>query len=330
MAQEEHAAPAVLLIIFNRPEHTQRALQAMGAVRPKTVLVAADGPRNPEETAVCAATRDVIRGIDWDCTVLTNYSGTNLGCGIRVYTAIDWALTLFEEVIVLEDDCIPEPAFFHFCEELLEYYRTDERVMHISGNNFQPVQSSSYASYYFSKYTHAWGWATWRRAWKHFDWALTPWPELRKAGMLRNWCDDPYEQRFWTDIFDRMCLGAPDVWDYQWNCACWAQNGLAILPAVNLVSNHGYGPEATHTKELGPHMNRPTGTIGLIRHPDVMVRDYEADAYTFAHNYGGAGMKAADSRRARLRRRFRMLLWPAREVRKLVQGLVRLTNRHRT
>ena len=141
--------------------------------------------------------------------------------------------------------------------------------------------------------------------------------------MVRNWCDDPYEQRYWTDIFDRMHLGAADVWDYQWNCSCWAQNGLAILPAVNLVSNDGYGPEATHTKDFGPYMNRPTGTMDAIRHPTRMVRDYEADAYTFAHNFGGAAMKAADSRGARARQRLRPLLWPFRGVRNLYREAVR-------
>ncbi len=305
-------ATAILLIIFNRPAHTRQVLDALRRVRPGTLLVAADGPRSAAEAVTCAQAREVMREVDWDCTLLTNFSEMNLGCGIRVYTAIDWALSQFEEIIVLEDDCIPEPTFFCFCEELLAYYRHDERVMHISGNNFQPVQSGEGDSYYFSKYTHAWGWATWRRAWRHFDWALRQWPQLKQTGMLKSWCDDPYEQRYWTEMFERMHRGAPDVWDYQWNCACWAQNGFAILPAVNLVSNQGYGPDATHTKEFGPYMNRATQPIGHLRHPTMMVRNYEADAFTFAHNFGGNATKAADSPRARLRRKLHSLLRPVR------------------
>ena len=182
-------SPPVLLIIFNRPEHTRRALAAIRRVRPRSLLVVADGPRSAAEATLCARTRDVISEVDWDCTVLRSYSEKNLGCGIRVHTGIDWAFSQFEDLIVLEDDCIPDPSFFSFCEQLLEYYRDDERVMHISGNNFQPDQPSTSYGYYFSKYTHAWGWATWRRAWKHFDWALEHWPELRNerhgSGLVR-------------------------------------------------------------------------------------------------------------------------------------------------
>jgi len=89
----------VLLIIFKRPEHTRRVLEAIRRVRPSTILVAADGPRTAEESLRCAQTRDVIAGIDWDCTVLENYSDQNLGCGIRVHTAIDWALSQFESKV---------------------------------------------------------------------------------------------------------------------------------------------------------------------------------------------------------------------------------------
>jgi hypothetical protein len=313
----------VLLIIFNRPDHTRRALSALRRARPKIVLVAADGPRSREESVVCSRAREVVAGIDWDCRLLTNYSDANLGCGIRVHTGVDWALSLYERVIVLEDDCIPEPTFFTFCQELLERYADDERVMHISGNNFQPSQPTVADSYYFSKYTHAWGWATWRRAWRHFDWALKGWPEWKKARLLRSWCDDPYEERYWTEIFDRMHRGAPDVWDYQWTCTCWAQSGLSILPTVNLVSNHGYGPDATHTKDDGPYMKRPTQPMGQLHHPVAMIRNHDADAYTFAHNFGGEALRAGDAMRVRLKARLGPVLKPFRGIRQLVNAVGR-------
>lgn len=312
-------SPPVLLIIFKRPEHTRRVLGAIRQVKPSTVLVAADGPRTADEALRCAQTRDVIASIDWDCTVLKNYSDENLGCGIRVYTAIDWALSQFEDLVILEDDCIPNPSFFPFCEELLEHYRNDERVMHISGNNFQAVQPSTSYGYYFSKYTHAWGWATWRRAWKHFDWSLRQWPELKSRGMVQVWCDDPPEQKYWTEIFDRMHEGAPDVWDYQWNCSCWAQNGLTIIPAKNLVSNIGVGPDATHTKDASPYLNRPTFSMGKVVHPPFVTRDWAADSYTFAHNFGGAALKQAEAWRARVRRQLGPILWPLRAMKRVVR-----------
>lgn len=311
----------VLLIIFKRPELTRRVLQAIAAVRPRVLLVAADGPRSADEKVLCDATREILRDVNWPCEVRTNYADQNLGCGVRVYTAIDWAMDQFEELIILEDDCIPDPSFFYFCQELLERYRSDTRLMHISGNNFLPPQIRPATSYYFSKYTHAWGWATWRRAWKHFDWSLKTWPALKQAGLVELWCEDAYEQEYWSNIFERMSFGAPDVWDYQWNCSVWAQNGLVILPSVNLVSNIGFGSDATHTQGQSAYMNLPVSSIGKLLHPPFIVRNRIADAYTFEQNFGGAQLKHADTTKERLKVMVRPLLLPVRVVRKVWRAI---------
>ena len=151
----------VLLVIFNRPDHTIKLIEAISTIRPRRLLVAADGPRHSGELELCIRAREALAGIDWDCEIQTDFAQENLGCGVRVHTAVSWALSLFEDVIVLEDDCIPSSGFFPFCQRMLDLYRVDERVMHISGNNFQQGQPSAAGGYYFSKYTHAWGWATW-------------------------------------------------------------------------------------------------------------------------------------------------------------------------
>jgi hypothetical protein len=307
----------VLLIIFNRPELTRRALEAIARAKPQTLLVAADGARFSEEVDRCEQARELIRSVDWNCDVSTNFSDTNLGCGIRVYTAIDWAVSQHEELIILEDDCIPSTSFFTFCEELLVYYRNDKRVMHISGNNFQRGISRTEYSYYFSKITHAWGWATWKRAWKHFDWNMTSWPEFKREGLLESFCDDPYELKYWTSIFDQTYAGAPDVWDYRWNYACLSQNGLALLPSKNLVSNIGYGSDATHTQGEAHFMNLPTEDIVDIKHPPFVVRDKAADQYTFDHNFGGNAMRQADTWSARLKKAIRPVSLPIRAARKV-------------
>jgi len=300
----------VLLIIFKRPAHTRRVLETLRQAKPRTLLVAADGPRHAGEAAECEQARRVIGEVDWECTVETSYATENLGCGIRVYTAIDWAMEKHDRLIILEDDCIAAPSFFPYCENLLERYRDDERIMHISGNNFQSAPPASGDSYYFSKYTHAWGWATWKRAWRHFDWKVSRWPEARRAELLETICDDPYEQRYWGNLFDQVYRGAPDIWDYQWNLSCWMQNGLAILPAVNLVSNIGHGPDATHTKDPSIYLDRPTFPLEAIQHPPIIVRNRGFDAYTFANNFGGAEMKRLDSASVRWKTRLRPFLAP--------------------
>lgn len=310
----------VLLIIYKRPDLTRRALEAIVMAKPSRVFIAADGPRSPADAGACRATRAVVDNFESRLEIVRNYADENLGCGIRVHTAISWAFTMCEELIILEDDCLPNGSFFKFCNELLKTYRSDERIMHISGDNFVGPDASGPYGYYFSKYTHASGWATWRRAWRSFDWAISRWPEFKAGRLVDGWCADPYERRYWTELFDRLHQGDREVWDLQWNLACWSQNGLAVLPSMNLVLNDGWGPDATHTKS--PLTWPPTAEITVINHPPCMVRNVLADAITFDRNFGGAHMKAMDSRRARFRRRISPILGPARVIKRALRRIL--------
>ncbi len=304
----------VALIIFNRPETTQRVFEAIAKARPTKLLVIADGPRKPEEEAKCREARAIVQQVDWPCEVLTNFAEQNLGCGVRPATGLDWVFSQVEEAIILEDDCLPAPSFFGYCQELLTRYRQEERIVHISGNNFQNGQSRTEASYYFSKYSHNWGWATWRRAWQHFDYQMKTWPEFKQDGRFQKICDDPYEQKYWSEIFDHVHRGVRDIWDAQWLYACWSHNGLSILPNVNLISNVGFGAQATHTAERTDVMELPTQDIWKIKHPLTIERQVEADRYTFDHVFGGRAMRAQNSLPMRVRRRLsgikrRMTSW---------------------
>lgn len=274
---------AVVFFIFNRTDTTKQVFEAIRRAKPPKLLVVADGPRanRAGETEKCVATRAVIDQVDWDCQVLTNYSEVNLGCGVRVSTGINWVFSQVEEAIFLEDDCLPHLHFFDFCEELLERYRDDSRIMHISGNCHllgYPKKVSKY-SYYFSRYPLIWGWATWRRAWQHYDFKMSNLPKILEEGWLDNIFDNHREVYVWT----RNLSGAirSDTWDYQWLLTCWMQNGLSIHPTVNLVSNIGFNAEATHTSHQGNTLsNLPTKPIGSpLHHPPFVVRDVRADRY---------------------------------------------------
>jgi hypothetical protein len=273
----------VALIIFNRPDTTECVLAEIAKAKPSKLFIIADGPR-PErlgEVEKCAAARAIIDRVDWDCEVLKNYSDVNLGCGYRPASGISWVFEHVEEAIILEDDCVPRPTFFSFCEELLSKYCGDERVMMISGrNNYANMMQTLY-SYHFCYRHPCWGWATWRRAWQHFDMKINLWPTLRVTSWLPNILEDPEAIEFWQSIFDMAWAGAGNVdyWDYQWTFACWAHNGLAILPKVNLIHNIGFGEHATHTRSLKDRRaNLPTGEmIFPLRHPPSVVWDKEID-----------------------------------------------------
>ena len=293
----------VVFIIFNRPDLTERVFETIAKAKPERLLVIADGPRLPEELEKCQKARAVIRRVDWPCQVLTDFSETNIGCRRRVASGLDWVFSKVEEAIILEDDCLPAPSFFHFCQTLLEHYRHDNRIMHISGDNFQSGQSRTDYSYYFSKYTHNWGWATWRRAWSHYDGDMKTWPEFRETRMIEFVCQDPHEQEYFSSEFDRSFEGAIDAWGYQWLYACWSQNGLAILPDSNLVSNIGFRSDATRTSGKSPMAALPTNDIWEIRHSPFIVRHPEADAHTFDHVFGGKRMRERNTWRAKIRQR---------------------------
>lgn len=283
----------VALLIFNRPQLTEIVFEEIARVKPRKLLVVADGPRSLEEAAKCEQARAVVKKIDWDCELLTNFAEENLGCKRRVSSGLDWVFSEVEEAIILEDDCLPAPSFFNFCAELLARYRQDERVMHISGDNFQAGQSRTPYSYYFSRYCHVWGWASWRRAWQHYDAEISSWPEYKSQ--ICALFADPYEQAYWHDVFDRVYAGAIDTWDYQWLYACWSQSGLAVLPDANLVSNIGFSSDATHTRDENSAVAQlPTIDVWELKHPPLVLRNSTADDYSFAHLFGGANLKKAE------------------------------------
>ncbi len=296
----------VVFLIFNRPELTQTVFEAIRQAKPQKLLVVADGHRFPEEAEKCQKTREIINQVDWKCEVLTNFSESNLGCKKRVSSGLDWVFSEVEEAIILEDDCLPAPSFFSFCQTFLEYYRHDARIMHISGNNFQDGQSRNDYSYYLSKYTHVWGWASWRRAWKYYDVTLKTWPEYKKSSMVGSICESVGEQKYWTDIFENVFNNAIDTWDYQWLYTCWFQSGLSVLPNSNLVSNLGFGSDATHTKDKSFMAQLPTIDIWDIKHPPFILRDKVADIYTFERCFGGRSKKNYDILLSKLKNIYKM------------------------
>lgn len=273
----------VALIMFNRPDHVRAVFETIAEAKPKVLLIIADGPRTSADAQKCLEARSVIKGVNWDCEVLTNIADQNLGCRRRVVSGLNWVFSLVEEAIILEDDCVPHLSFFRYCETLLDYYRHDERVMEIGGCNYRKGRIESEYSYCFSQYYHTLGWATWRRAWKFYDENISAWPELKRSGFLSTLCDDRREERYWTEIYDEVLNGGLETsWDYQWQLARWCQNGLAAVPAVNLVSNIGFGPGATNTTSEHDFRSRlPVHEIGEIHHPPSVSCNKEADRYRF-------------------------------------------------
>lgn len=279
----------VALIIFNRPDKTKKLFNIISTIKPRKLFIIADGPRKsvPGEKAICEQTRQIIKSVNWRCELFTNFSEENLGCGKRPSTGISWVFDNVDRAIILEDDCVPHPSFFPFCEELLERYKDDERIMMISGNNFQFGNRQIKYSYYFSIFTHIWGWATWKRAWEHYDYKISQWPEVRDKNFLENYFTDKKHILYWRSLFDKVYSDPNKTyWDYQWLLSCWCQNALTIIPSRNIVSNEGVGDAATHTSEINKFMNMETFAMQFpLKHPPFVIRNRAADLFTQNTNF---------------------------------------------
>jgi hypothetical protein len=273
----------VLFLVFNRPAATQRVFDRIARARPTQLLIVADGPRPGRrgEEELCGEVRKIVSAVDWPCEVHTNFAPANLGCFRRVATGLDWAFTIVEQAVILEDDCLPDMSFFPFCQEMLERYRGDSRIAFISGTNLVAAHLNTRHDYYFSRQGRIWGWATWASRWQDYDGYLRGWPELRRSDALTDIFDQPKDIAFWTGVFDAMFEGrGPDTWDYQWTYTNFFNHRMAIVPRVNLIMNIGFGAGATHSLSEDPRfMPKLKALTFPLKHPAAIIPSRSADRH---------------------------------------------------
>ena len=271
----------ILFLIFNRPDTTEKVFEKIREIKPSQLFVAADGPRegNEKDKINCKAARSIATYVDWDCEVKTLFRDSNAGCGKAVSCAITWFFEHVEEGIILEDDCLPNPSFFFFCQEILKKYRFDHNIFHVSGSNYQYGKKRGKGDYYFSKLSHIWGWATWKRAWDRYDFSIEAEDLLvHKAYPLKK---DALLRQEWKTVFSDFRTNCVDTWDYQWLLTCWKYDGISIIPNKNLIYNLGFGSEATHTTFFPEYYKniKHEDFRKEIRHPEKIEINYIADAF---------------------------------------------------
>lgn len=288
----------ILLLIFNRPDTTQVVFRAIREMRPAALFVAADGPRrdHPEDVEQCNLARNITRDIDWPCEVHQLFHTTNLGCGRGPATAISWFFEHVTEGIILEDDIHPAPDFFLFCRALLERYRNDTRVMEIGGVNLiaQACEADPYA-YYFSDHSHTWGWATWRRAWKHFDFTIRNYGATDVQYFLRTAFGSAYAYAYFRNLLEATYYHNSRItwWDYQWEFARRINSGLSVVPVKNLIINIGLGKHATHTLDAGgTGAGLKWGRLSFpLKHPPLIAADRARDHHYFKTIFSTPGSR---------------------------------------
>lgn len=275
----------ILFLIFNRPDNTSRVFAEIKKTRPKKLFIAADGARKDKEgeQKLCDLTRKtVIENIDWDCEVKTLFREENMGCGKAVSSAITWFFQNVEQGIILEDDCLPHPDFFPFCEELLNKYKDNEKILHISSNNYQDGVIRGDGSYFFSENVEIWGWATWKRTWNKYKFSLEYLDDTDIFNTLKNTSLVEENKKHLASIFLKMKNKMIDTWDYQYVYTILSNKGICIMPNVNLVSNIGFGENSTHTKEnTSIYANCEVYPIMPLIHPTKIQLNTDADKYFY-------------------------------------------------
>lgn len=281
----------ILFIVFNRPDTTKVVFECIRKLRPTKLFVAADGPRkgHPTDAEDCRLTREVVSNINWPCEVRILFREKNLGCRVAPPQAVSWFFQNVDRGIVIEDDCVPEQSFFYFCKELLLKFENNEKVMHISGNNYQRNNKNfnNSRSYYFSQIPQMWGWASWKRAWQFYDIDMKDWPRYRDAKKIFNiFIDNTAVGVMFTELLERYYNGK-NSWDGQWIFAIFKNNGICINPNLNLVKNIGFDDRATHTKnEDGEFSQIATNRVSFpLIHPDKIGVDRAADDYTYKNQF---------------------------------------------
>lgn len=274
----------VSYLFFNRPDCVKVTFPVIKKHKPEKLYLIADGPRNSSDEELCIACRKYVdENINWDCELTKIYNDHNLGLAKRTVSALDQIFQTEEDIIFLEDDNLVDDSFFYFCQELLEKYKYDSNIFHIAGCNFyeKAVPRNYPYSYLFSSRPAAWGFATWKRAWRHMDLSMKNWQKEDKVNFLKPWCYSPKHRQDILNVFDQHCMNNdPWAWSYSWIYSCWANNSLSIIPTRNLVSNIGFGPNATNTFYKQSNFDgfpKKRGSYENINHPKEISRCLEFD-----------------------------------------------------
>ncbi len=274
---------SVLFLFFNRPGTAAKVFSEIRAAKPAKLFLAADGPRNTVagDVELCQKTRASVEGlIDWPCEVHRLYRDKNLGCREGVSSAIDWFFSHVEQGVILEDDTLPDPSFFDFAEAMLERYRGEQQVMHISGNNFQFGRIRRDGAYYASRLAHSWGWATWRRAWSKYNISMPDFPDTwneiaSKCGLC------PEISNWWRRNLEAAKFGRCNTWDFQWHYTIMKYQGICLIPNLNLVENIGIGIDATHMQDKNIASTIHKNSLNWFGRPKDLKICQEADTFDF-------------------------------------------------
>ena len=234
----------VLFITFARPEYARKAFNQIKKSKPKNLYFYSNAARkdNPDEMRKNAEIRSYIDEIEWDCNLRTFFRNKYVDMVESHEGAYGWVFKNEDRLIEIDEDCVASVAFFDYCEKLLEKYQSEKRVWMISGDNFTPEFYHGENSYFYSRYGHTYGWATWKDRWLNFERQIDDWNEAKSLPLFLNYYTHKKEAKFHLHRFSsyfKYSYPNHPIWDYLLFYKIIKSNGVCIVPKFNLVRNIG-------------------------------------------------------------------------------------------
>lgn len=241
----------ITLFVYNRPEHTLRTLEALAKndlAEQSVLYIYSDGPKKDasvQDLSAINATREVLRQKKWCKEVEIYESDINYGLADSIVKGVSEVVQKHGKIIVLEDDIVTSPGFLKYMNDALTLYENEERVMHISGY-FPPVMNPhELPNTFFYNQTSCWGWATWNRAWQHFN--------LSAKDLLAKIKNNSLEYSFnldntypFIDHLEKNANGTMKTWAIKWYASVFIKKGLCLHPNLSLVRNEGFDGSGIH------------------------------------------------------------------------------------
>jgi hypothetical protein len=281
---ERKISVPVLLVAFNRPDTTLKVFECIRNAKPTKLYIALDGPRKNKEgeEKLCKSVKEIVENIDWPCQTHYLFNSVNKGAEITVSSAITWVFEKEEYAIILEDDIVAPLSFFSFAQDMLMRYKDEDNICIVTGNNFTPIKLENSSDYFFGKYGHTWGWATWKRVWDKFDLNMEIVDERLKASFLESITNSKAEMKYYKKLFSSMQKRGigNNTWDFMFLYLIRINKMLSIIPRVNLTSNIGiYG---LHARGKTKHHYRPYDEDFIVKkHPKKIECLVDYDIYHF-------------------------------------------------
>lgn len=267
--------------MYNRVDTARKLLDSISSMKLKNVNFILDGPKDEFDKLKTDEVLLIVKKYKPYCNLNVIVNKNNLGLKKNISLNLTRLLKEYKKAVILEDDCIPVKSFFVYCEHLLDKYESSNKIYTINGSNFQKNKNSGNESYYFSKYPHCWGWATWQRAWEKYDPEISFWDEYKLSAKWLGIHNNAKERRGWEGIFDKVHRGLINSWAYPWTATVWFNEGISVTPTINLVDNIGFDSFATNTKTpMINYSKKARDFVDFIEPKEIQV-NVKYDKYTY-------------------------------------------------